>query len=207
VGGHRRDLRAELRDAVRHGGVPLRRRWREPVVVQRPLVLVCDVSGSMAPYARMLLELAQAAVRSRRRVEVFALGTRLTRITGELRGSRALERATHAVEDYAGGTRLGEALGELLREHGRRLGHGSVVVILSDGWDRGEPERLAAEMARLRRVAHRVVWVNPLLAAPGYEPLARGMATALPHTDHFVPGHSLRALEDLVTLLQEATDA
>jgi uncharacterized protein with von Willebrand factor type A (vWA) domain len=168
-------------------------------------VLVVDVSGSMSPYARMLLQYAQAAVAARARVEAFALGTRLTRLTLELRGrdpDAALDRAARAVVDWSGGTRIGAALGELNRTHGRRLGRGAVVVILSDGWDRGEPELLAEEMARLRRSAHRVIWLNPLRAAPDYEPLARGMAAALPHTDHFLAGHSLRSLDQLAGLLE-----
>jgi uncharacterized protein with von Willebrand factor type A (vWA) domain len=159
----------------------------------------------MAPYARVLLMYAQAAVAARPRVEVFALGTRLTRITLQLRGhdqDAALTRALGAVEDYAGGTRIGEAIGALNREHGRRLGRGADVVILSDGWDRGDPDVLGAEMARLRRSAHRVIWLNPLKATPGYAPLARGMAAALPHTDSFLPGHSLRSLEELADLLE-----
>jgi uncharacterized protein with von Willebrand factor type A (vWA) domain len=172
----------------------------------RSLVLVIDVSGSMAPYARMLLLYAHAAATARPRVEVFALGTRLTRLTLHLRDpdpDAALRRATAAVEDYAGGTRIGASLATLNREHGRRLGRGADVVVLSDGWDRGEPELLGAEMARLRRSAHRVVWLNPLKARPGYEPLARGMAAALPHTDRFLPGHSLRSLQELADLLDE----
>ena len=168
---------------------------RQPDVRQRPLVLVVDVSGSMAPYARMLLQYVQAAVAARRRVEAFALGTRLTRITRELAGrdpDRALARATERVVDLGGGTRIGAALGELNRMHGRRLGRGAVVVILSDGWDRGEPEELAPEMARLRPHAHRLVWLNPLAASPTYAPLTRGMQAALPHADDFLPGNSLR---------------
>lgn len=199
------DLRGTLRHALRTGGEPVRRARRGRVTVPRPLVLVVDVSGSMAPYARMLLMYAQAAVTARRRVEAFVFGTRLTRVTLELRGrdsDRALDRAARAVEDWSGGTRIGAAIGELNRVHGRRLGRGAVVVILSDGWDTGEPEVLAAEMARLRRSAHRVIWLNPLKAAPGYEPLARGMAAALPYTDHFLPGNTLRGLEDLAALLE-----
>jgi uncharacterized protein with von Willebrand factor type A (vWA) domain len=185
------------------------RRWREPALRPRRLVLVCDVSGSMTPYARMLLQYLQAAVAAHRRVEAFAFGTRLTRITRELAErdpDRALERAAEAVEDWSGGTRIGEALATLNREHGRRLGRGAVVVLLSDGWDRGEPELLAAEMARLRRSAHRVIWLNPLKAHPGYEPLARGMVAALPHADHFLAGSSLRSLEELAALLGEGLE-
>jgi uncharacterized protein with von Willebrand factor type A (vWA) domain len=203
--GHRPDLPATLRASLRTFGEPLARPTRAPAQRPRALVLVVDVSGSMAPYARVLLMYAQAAVAARPRVEAFALGTRLTRITLQLRGAdqdRALNRALGAVEDYAGGTRIGEALATLNREHGRRLGRGADVVILSDGWDRGEPELLAAEMARLRRSAHRVIWLNPLKATPGYAPLARGMAAALPHTDRFLPGHSLRSLEELADLLE-----
>ena len=155
--------------SLRTGGEPLHRHWRAPSARPRPVVLVCDVSGSMAPYARMLLQYLHASVAARRRVEAFAFGTRLTRITNELSGrdhDRALERAAAAVTDFSGGTRIGAALAELNREHGRRLGRGAVVVILSDGWDRGDPGLLDAEMARLRRSAHRLVWLNPLAAHP-----------------------------------------
>ena len=199
------DARATLRAALRHGGEPAERRFREPVLRQRPLVLVVDVSGSMEPYARMLLQYAQAAVAARRRVEAFALGTRLTRITRELAGrdpDRALARATDRVVDLGGGTRIGAALGELNRVHGRRLGRGAVVVILSDGWDRGEPEELSAEMARLARTAHRLVWLNPLASAETYEPLTRGMRAALPHTDHLLPGNSIASLLVLADLME-----
>jgi uncharacterized protein with von Willebrand factor type A (vWA) domain len=160
----------------------------------------------MAPYARVLLQYLHAAVATHRRVEVFAFGTRLTRLTREL-GVRdpdlALTRAAEAVDDWSGGTRIGHCIGVLNREYGRRLGRGAVVVILSDGWDRGEPELLADEMARLRRSAHRVVWLNPLKAAPDYEPLARGMAAALPHTDHFLAGNSLASLAELASILED----
>jgi uncharacterized protein with von Willebrand factor type A (vWA) domain len=163
----------------------------------------------MAPYARMLLQYAQAAATARPRVQVFAFGTRLTSLTRELQGrdpDAALARAADAVVDWSGGTRIGESLGTLQRTYGRRLGRGAVVVILSDGWDRGEPELLALELARLRRSAHRVIWLNPLKAAPDYEPLARGMAAALPHTDHFLAGHSLRSLAELADLLTGGLD-
>lgn len=205
--GHAPDLRRTVRASLRHGGEPLERHWRTPTDRPRPLVLVVDVSGSMAPYARMLLMYVQACVAARRRVEAFAFGTRLTRLTHELRGrdpGRAIERATHAVTDWSGGTRIGSSLATLNREHGRRLGRGSAVVILSDGWDRGDPGLLGAEMARLRRAAHRVVWLNPLAAHPGYEPLTRGMRAALPHTDTLLAGNSLGSLEELAALLEDA---
>ncbi len=200
------DHRATLRASLRHQGEPVDRRWRESTHRPRPLVLVCDVSGSMQPYARMLLQYVHACVASRRRVEAFAFGTRLTRITRELERrdpDAALARAAGAVADWHGGTRIGEALAELNREHGRQLGRGAVVVVLSDGWDRGDPDELAGEMARLGRCAHRLVWLNPLKARPGYEPLTRGMAAALPHVDDFLDGSNLRSLEQLADLLED----
>lgn len=203
------DVPRTLRAALRTGGEPLHVTRRTRVPTARQLVLLLDVSGSMAPYARVLLQYAQAAVVARSRVEVFAFGTRLTRLTLELRDrdpDAALARAAEAVVDWSGGTRIGASIAQLNREHGRRLGRGAVVVILSDGWDRGEPELLAAEMARLRRSAHRVIWLNPLKASPGYAPLARGMAAALPFTDHFLPGHSLRSIAELAALLQDGLE-
>jgi uncharacterized protein with von Willebrand factor type A (vWA) domain len=204
--GARPDHRRTVRAALRHGGEPIDRRWHGPGEQERPVVLVLDVSGSMAPYARMLLHYVHAAVAARRRVEAFAFGTRLTRLTRELGGrdpARALARASAAAEDWSGGTRIGDALGELNRLHGRRVGRGAVVVVLSDGWDRGDPAVVTAEMARLARTAHRLVWLNPLKADPRYEPLARGMAAALPHVDHFLSGHSVASLEQLADLLEE----
>jgi len=201
----RPDLRRTIRSSLRTGGDPVERHWREPSERPRPLVLVCDVSGSMEPYARMLLQYMQACVAARRRVEAFVFGTQLTRVTAELAGrdpDRALDRAAGAADDWSGGTRIGDALAALNREHGRRLGRGAIVVLLSDGWDRGEPEQLAAEMARLRRCAHSVVWLNPLKAHAGYEPLTRGMQAALPHVDHFLAGNSLSSLADLAELME-----
>lgn len=203
---HTPDLRHTVHASLRTGGEPVHRRWRAPTRRPRQMVLVCDVSGSMAPYARMLLLYMHACVVARRRVEAFAFGTRLTRITHELTGrdhDRALDRASAAVSDFSGGTRIGDALAELNRVHGRRLGRSAAVVILSDGWDRGDPDELAREMGRLRRSAHRVIWLNPLKAAAGYEPLARGMAAALPETDHFLAGNSLASLTALAEILEE----
>lgn len=195
-----------VRASLRTLGEPIDRRWRAPSQRSRPVVLVCDVSGSMAPYARMLLQYLQASVAARRRVEAFAFGTRLTRITNELGGrdpDLALDRAADAVLDFSGGTRIGDALAELNRVHGRRVGRGAVIVILSDGWDRGDPELLAAEIARLRRSAHRLIWLNPLAAHPDFEPLTRGMRAAVPHTDELLAGNSLASLEELAELLEE----
>jgi uncharacterized protein with von Willebrand factor type A (vWA) domain len=201
----RPDLRRTLRASLRSGGDPFERHWREPGERPRPLVLVCDVSGSMEPYARMLLQYMQACVAARRRVEAFVFGTRLTRVTAELSGrdpDRALDRAAGAARDWSGGTRIGEALATLNREQGRRLGRGATVVLLSDGWDRGDPEELGAEMARLKRCAHQVVWLNPLKAQSGYEPLTRGMQAALPHVDNFLAGNSLASLTELAELME-----
>lgn len=204
--GHVPDLRQTVHRSLRTAGEPLHRRWRAPTTRPRQLVLVCDVSGSMAPYARMLLQYMHACVAARRRVEAFAFGTRLTRITQELAGrdhDRALERAAAVVTDFSGGTRIGDAIAQLNRVHGRRLGRGSVIVVLSDGWDRGEPEQLEVEMARLRRAAFRLVWLNPLAAHPDYQPLARGMQAAVPHTDRLLAGNSLASLEQLASILEE----
>ncbi|MET0457949.1 MAG: VWA domain-containing protein [Ilumatobacteraceae bacterium] len=204
----RPDLRRTVRAALRTEGEAVRRHYRTPSMRHRRLVLLLDVSGSMEPYARALLRFVQAAVAGRRRVEAFALGTRLTRITREL-GSRdpdiALRQAAGRVVDWSGGTRLGDGLRTFNDEWGvRGMARGAVVVILSDGWDRGEPEELAEQMQRLARVAHRVVWVNPLKVTPGYAPLARGMAAALPYVDRFVEGHSLDAMERLAAILDES---
>lgn len=197
------DLRGTFRRNARHGGVPIRRAWRAPVDRPRRTVFLLDVSGSMEPYSRALARFAHAAVSSRAagRVEVFTLGTRLTRITREM-GRRdpesALTAVSAAVSDWSGGTRLGSSIQAFNDEWGvRGMARGAVVVICSDGWDRGDPELMGAEMARLSRVARRVVWVNPLKASPGYAPLARGMAAALPYVDLFVEGHSVASLEDL----------
>jgi uncharacterized protein len=204
--GHEPDLRRMVRGSLRTAGEPIDRVWRVTSRRPRPMVLVLDVSGSMTPYARMLLQYLHASVAARRRVEAFAFGTRLTRITHELGGrdhDRALERAAEAVVDFSGGTRIGAALASLNRDHGRRVGRGAVVVILSDGWDRGDPEVLAQEIARLRRSTHRLVWLNPLAAHPDFAPLTRGMKAAIPHTDELLAGNSLASLEQLAVILEE----
>jgi uncharacterized protein with von Willebrand factor type A (vWA) domain len=199
------DLRRTVRRSFRAGGEPMARAFLTPGVQARRVVLLLDVSGSMEPYARAFARFLHAAVVGRGRVEAFALGTRLTRITRELSSrdpDAAIRAAAHRVVDWAGGTRLGDNLREFNDRWGvRGMARGAVVVVLSDGWDRGEPEVLAEQMARLARVAHRVVWVNPLKASPGYAPLAQGMAAALPYVDEFVEGHSLAALEEVVEVI------
>ncbi len=203
--GRRPDLGRTVRLALRHQGEPIRRAYTGPATRPRRLVLILDVSGSMESYARALIRFVHAAVVARGRVEVFTIGTRLTRITRQLNNrdpDAALASATPEVQDWAGGTRLGEALRQFNDEWGvRGFGRGGVVVILSDGWDRGEAAELGEQMERLHRVTHRLIWVNPLKASPGYAPLAAGMAAALPHVDTFVSGNTYRSLEQLARLL------
>ena len=199
------ELRRTVRAAIRSGGEPVRRWYTEPGERLRRVVLLLDISGSMESYARALIRFVHAAVVGRRRVEVFTIGTRLTRITRELSSrdpDRAMSEAADAVSDWSGGTRLGDTLAEFNEMWGiRGMARGATVVILSDGWDRGSPEVMAEQMARLHRVTHRLVWVNPLKATPGYQPLAQGMAAAVPHVDDFIEGHSLRSLERLAEVL------
>jgi uncharacterized protein with von Willebrand factor type A (vWA) domain len=203
--GHRFDLRRTVRASLRTQGEPFRRAWRDRRSKRRPLVLLLDVSGSMSSYSRALLQFGYAAVRAGQRVEVFAFGTRLTRLTRALRRSEpdaALRQVAASVLDWEGGTRIGSSLKQLLDRYGQQAWmRGAVVVLCSDGLERGDPLVLAAQMARLGRVAHRLVWVNPLKGSPRYQPLARGMAAALPHVDAFLPGHNLQSLEALCEVL------
>jgi uncharacterized protein with von Willebrand factor type A (vWA) domain len=195
--GDRLDLRATLRRSRRTGGEPFRQVTRRRRPRPRQLVVLCDISGSMAPYSRAFVQFLHAAVGASE-AEVFTFATRLTRITRALavrQPDRALARAAAAAADWRGGTRVGDSLKTFLDDYGRRgLARRAVVVIVSDGWDCSEPGLLGEQMERLRRLAHRIVWVNPRRAAPGYQPLAAGMAAALPHCDAFVSGHTLAAL-------------
>jgi uncharacterized protein with von Willebrand factor type A (vWA) domain len=208
-----RTLRASLRRAGEPAQVEHRRRTRTP----RRVVLLVDVSGSMRPYAEALLRLAHAVVRSgapagarrvgtRFRAEAFTLGTRLTRVTDALRTTdpdRALARAGDLVPDWAGGTRLAESLATLMDRHGARL-RGAVVVVCSDGWERGDPADLADRAARLHRLAHAVVWVNPHRGKDGYRPVQSGIAAVLPHVDHVLAGHSLGTFEEALEVIARA---
>ncbi len=198
------DLRRSARHAIRSSGELITLFRRRPRVRRRPLVLICDVSGSMERYSRLLMIFAHAIAR-REDLEAFVFSTRLTRITRLLRQrdlDRALESVSKGVHDFSGGTRIGDALGDFNRHWSRRvLGHGAVVVIISDGWDRGDPTRLRAELIHLRRSAHRLIWLNPLLGSEGYQPVTRGMAAALPYCDDFLAAHNVQALEDLGGLL------
>ncbi len=201
------DLRATLRRSHRSGGDPVRliRRRREPR--PRRLVLLADVSGSMEPYARVYLHLLRGAVVALR-AEAFVFATRLTRLTRPL-AQRDVDIAYRSVAaqatDWSGGTRLGASLMEFIDRYGRRgMARGAVIVVVSDGWEIGNPEEVAVAMERLRRLAHRIIWVNPRQAAEGYQPLVGGMAAALPHVDTFISGHSLDALGVVVDAIGAA---
>ncbi len=203
--GDRLDMRRLIRQSLRTGGDPVDRPYRARKQVARKLVVFCDVSGSMDAYARALVLFLHAAVGSGPGVEAFAFGTRLSRLTSEL-GTRdpesALEKCTEAVTDWGSGTRIGASLKEFNDLYGKRaLSRGAVVVIVSDGWERQDPELVGREMARLARAAYAVVWVNPLKGNPEYQPLAGGMRAALPYVDRFLSGHNLRSLEELAVVL------
>lgn len=204
------DPHRTVQELLRRGGEPARLRRHTRADRPRRVVLLVDVSGSMAPYADALLRFAHAAARASR-TEVFTIGTRLTRVTRELSHrdpDLAMAALAAAVPDWRGGTRLGELLREFLDRWGQRgMARGAVVVVLSDGWERGDPELLGAQMRRLQRLAHRVIWANPRKARPGYAPLAAGMAATLPSVDAFVEGHSLAALERLAAVVRGAGPA
>jgi uncharacterized protein with von Willebrand factor type A (vWA) domain len=202
------DPRRTLRQAMHTGGLPVEREWRRPKLVPRRLVVLCDVSGSMEPYARALIMFLQALAApdgAARHLEAFAFGTRLTRLTPYLAGAdpaTVLERAALLLPDWGGGTRIGESLAAYNQEFGRRgITRGATVVIASDGWERGDLDQLDRELGRLARQAYEVIWVNPLKGHAGFEPLAGGMRTALRHVDRFMEGHNLIALEALSAAL------
>ena len=204
----RHDPRRTMRGAMRTGGETVRHRFRRARNEPRRVVLLCDISGSMSPYSRALLRFLHAGVISGTPFEAFSLGTRLTRITRELSTrdpDAALRRAAGAMEDLSGGTRLGDALKEFVDRWGQRgMARGAVVVILSDGWDRGDVEVLAEQMSRIHRLAYHVIWVNPLKASPGYQPLAAGMAAALPYVDTFLSGNNFDSLQQLARAIADA---
>jgi uncharacterized protein with von Willebrand factor type A (vWA) domain len=203
--GHRPAARTMLRHALASGGEALRWRWLRRTVRPRPMVLVCDISGSMERYSRFMLRFAHALQQSGAPVEVFVFGTRLTRITRQLRTrspDAALRRVAETVVDWSGGTRIGESLHQLNRQWVRRtVRSGAVVLLVSDGWERGDPAVLAREMATLRRSCHRLLWIDPLAARPGFEPATIGLRAALPHVDELVPAASVSSLETLARRL------
>ncbi len=206
-GRDRLDIRRVLRRSLRFGGELLVFSWKSPTLRPRPLVLLCDISGSMERYTRLLLNFAYALKSASTRVEAFVFATRLTRITRLLRShdvDAALNRVMASVDDWSGGTRIGEAIETFNRRYARRvLGHGATVAIISDGWDRGDAAQMRRAIARLQRSCHRLIWMNPLMGAPGYEPLTLGLQAALPFVDDFLPAHNLANLEALGVLLLE----
>ncbi len=195
------DWRKTFRGNLRYGGELLELSHRQPREKLRPLVLICDVSGSMERYTRLLLHFIHTIAGDLGKVEAFLFATRITRITRYLNYrsiDQAVNEVARAVPDWAGGTRIGEAVKTFNYDWARRtLGSGPVVLIISDGWDRGEPELLAREMARLQRSCHRLIWLNPLLGSPNYQPLTQGIQAALPYIDDFLPVHNLHSLEAL----------
>lgn len=210
-GGHDRlDIRRLLRRSLRFGGELLVFSWKSPTLRPRPLVLLCDISGSMERYTRLLLNFTYALKSASTRVEVFVFATRLTRITRLLRShdvDAALNRVMASVDDWSGGTRIGEAVETFNRRYARRvLSHGATVAIISDGWDRGDAVQMRQAIARLQRSCHRLIWMNPLMGAPGYEPLTLGLQAALPFVDDFLPAHNFANLEALGVLLLETAN-
>jgi hypothetical protein len=204
--GRSPDMRRMMRESMRMHGEPAELAWRQRKVRLRPLILILDVSGSMADYSRHLLQFAYSARRAAAKVEVFCFGTRLTRVTRALdrrRPDDALELAAQTVFDWEGGTRIGACLDAFVKDWGRRgLCRGGIVVICSDGLDRGDPGVLAAAMERLARLSYRVVWMNPHKGSdPHFRPTTLGMLAAAPSIDLILSGHDLSSLEELATLL------
>ncbi|MEO9176401.1 MAG: VWA domain-containing protein, partial [Gaiellales bacterium] len=207
--GGRIDMRRTLRASLRTGGDPIRLARRRRRVVRRRLVLLCDISGSMEPYTRAYLQFLLSATGSGPHAEAFVFATRLTRITRALASrnpERALQRAAVAAPDWSSGTRIGDALKTFNDRHGRRgMARGAVVVILSDGWERGDPLLVGRELGRLARLANRIVWVNPRVGARGFSVQTGGMLAALPHCDALVSGHSFAALGEVVEAIGSQT--
>lgn len=200
-GGNSIHLRRVMRSAAKYGGAPLDLSWRSRRIKQRPFILIADISGSMEKYARLILQFFFSVSQSLRDVECFVFGTRLTRITLQLRlGNidRAISEATHQVMDWSGGTRIGESLQTFNQRWSRRvLRRGAVVLIVSDGWERGNTDSLRQEMRYLQHRCHRLIWLNPLLGKATYEPSVGGMTAALPFVDDFLPVHNLQSLSAL----------
>ena len=204
------DLRRSLRANMKYGGEAIELMRRRQKMKPRQFVMICDISGSMDRYSRLLLQFMHTVEQGLDRVEVFVFGTRLTRVTRQLRMRNidaALERISKDVQDWAGGTRIGESLQTFNTRWARRvLGRGAIVLIISDGWDRGDVDLLRREIARLQRSSFRLIWLNPLLGSPTYQPLTRGIQAALPYVDDFLPVHNLRSLEALAQLLGQVAD-
>ena len=208
--GEHMDMRTTLRRSLHTGGDPIVLARKRRRVHPRTLVLLCDISGSLEPYARAYLQFLHAARATGPYAEAFVFATRLTRLTQQLAGrnaQRAIRRATEAAPDWSSGTRIGDALKQFNDRYGRRgMARGSVIVILSDGWERGDPALVAREMQRLSRLAYRIVWVNPRVAAEGFAPKAGGLVAALPYCDALVSGHTLKSLEDVADAIAAERD-
>ncbi len=205
------DMRRLVRRNLKYGGEILELTWREIKRKPRPLVIICDISGSMSLYSRLLLHFIHTISNGLMNVEAFVFGTRLTRITRQLKKrdvDDAIRDVSKNVQDWSGGTRIGDALHYFNHKWAKRvLGRGAVVLIISDGWDRGEPGVLQTEMDRLQHSCHRLIWLNPLLGSPDYRPLTIGMKTALPYIDNFLPAHNLDSLISLGRLLENIDDS
>lgn len=203
--GSQIDVRQVLRKTLRTQGEMVQLYRAAHQLKERKLVLLCDISGSMEAYTKMLLHFAHSLSVRHGRIEIFLFGTRLTRVTHIISASdadNAIQAISSEVNDWDGGTRIGEAIGAFHRTWARRItAHGSVIMLISDGWDRGDPTTLGQELARLQRLSHRLIWLNPLLGSSSYEPLTRGMQTALPYVDDFLPVHNLKTLEELASSL------
>lgn len=205
------DLRRTYRSNIRYGGEVLEWAKQQRKMKPRPLIVIADVSGSMERYSRLLLHFIYGLSKGlEQRVEIFIFSTRLTRITRQLKNNsvgQAMKAVAASVKDWSGGTRIGDAIKTFNFEWGRRvLGGGSVVLFISDGWDRGDPTLLKEEMARLQRTCHRLIWLNPLLGGENYEPLTQGAQATIGHIDDFLPIHNLESLENLATQLAQVTD-
>lgn len=203
--GRQFDARRTVRKSLKYGGLPLELYKKDRKLKPRPLVLICDISGSMDLYSRLLLQFMHSMENGLKFVETFVFGTRLTRITHELKNKNideALLNVSKMVKDWSGGTKIGESLESFNLKWARRvLGHGAVVIIISDGWDRGSVETLRREMARLQRMSFRLIWLNPLLGLDDYQPLTVGIQAALDYVDDFLPAHNFKSLESLGQLL------
>lgn len=208
--GHTLDLRRMLADSMRTEGEPVTRKWQRRQRKPRRVVFLLDISGSMKAYSRTLLHFAYAVRKRHPRTEIFCFGSSVTRVTDELARESvdvALDAAAVAIADWEGGTRIAESIESFISRWGRRgVARSSVVIVCSDGLERGDPSELRDQMARLRCLCHRIVWLNPLKGSPTYEPLARGMSAALPFIDRFLPGHNLTSLYELATALPSLRD-
>lgn len=205
--GQQLDLRNGMRSATKYGGIPIELSYQTRKIKERPIVLLADISGSMEKYSRLVLQFFYSVAQSKKQVESFVFGTRLTRITGDLKLKnidRAVDQASREVRDWNGGTRIGESFASFNREWARRvIRRGAIVIIVSDGWERGDSSVLVREMRYLQHRCHRLIWLNPLSGRQSYEARVEGMAAALPFIDDFLPIHNLQSLKELSAHLEK----